>query len=247
MAYLEELTLFLSVIRSESTYIDGTHLSDDVLIHMPRLSKFTFSINNYVVNKGITIVFPSNAELQRSFIRKGFQKVGSYVDDKPTKTKGKSHVYSLPYQFECYVYMTSSFQGGRFEKVRALTMCDTHPFEHEFFKIICESFPFLRRLILYNYEPQKDKQCSAKFILFAHLVELTLSMVHVDYVEQFLFKTNTRLPRLTRLIINYEPLAKVTDSFTNDVARLNCSQVKKLDIVEPFVRPQNFLSYFPLL
>jgi hypothetical protein len=88
--------------------------------------------------------------------------------------------------------MTRSFQGGRFEKVRALTMCDTYPFEHEFFKIICESFPFLRRLILYNYEPQKDKQCSAKFIVFFHLVELDLSMVHVDYVEQFLFKTNTR-------------------------------------------------------
>ncbi|CAF1086880.1 unnamed protein product [Rotaria sordida] len=35
MLNLEELTLYLSIRRIESTYIDGTHLYDEILIHMP--------------------------------------------------------------------------------------------------------------------------------------------------------------------------------------------------------------------
>ncbi|CAF4857114.1 unnamed protein product, partial [Rotaria sp. Silwood1] len=40
MLNLEELTLFLSIIRNESTYIDGTQLYNDFLINIPRLNKF---------------------------------------------------------------------------------------------------------------------------------------------------------------------------------------------------------------
>ncbi|CAF4944711.1 unnamed protein product [Rotaria sp. Silwood1] len=43
MLNLEELTLFLSIIRNESTYIDGTQLYYDFLINIPRLNKFIFS------------------------------------------------------------------------------------------------------------------------------------------------------------------------------------------------------------
>ncbi|CAF4624052.1 unnamed protein product [Rotaria sp. Silwood1] len=43
MLNLEELTLFLSIIRNESTYIDGTQLYNDFLINIPRLNKFIFS------------------------------------------------------------------------------------------------------------------------------------------------------------------------------------------------------------
>ncbi|CAF3046244.1 unnamed protein product [Rotaria sp. Silwood2] len=46
MLNLEELTLFISVIRTESTYINGKQLYDEVLIHMPRLNKFTFIIHS---------------------------------------------------------------------------------------------------------------------------------------------------------------------------------------------------------
>ncbi|CAF1320300.1 unnamed protein product [Rotaria sordida] len=42
MSNLEELTLYLSIRRIESTYIDGTHLYDEILIHMPQLNKFNF-------------------------------------------------------------------------------------------------------------------------------------------------------------------------------------------------------------
>ncbi|CAF4294751.1 unnamed protein product, partial [Rotaria sordida] len=38
----------------------------------------------------------------------------------------------------------------------------------------------------------------------------------------------------------------VTNNFTNDAARLNCSQLRHITILEPYVRPENFHSYFPL-
>jgi hypothetical protein len=47
-----------------------------------------------------------------------------------------SHVYSLPYQFEYFLHLNNSFQGGMFDKVQYLLMTDGRPFEHNLFKLI---------------------------------------------------------------------------------------------------------------
>ncbi|CAF3966728.1 unnamed protein product [Rotaria sordida] len=143
--------------------------------------------------------------------------------------------------------MTSGFQGGMFNKVRWLVMLDIRPFENEFFQVISHSFPLLQRLSITNLQSQKNKQNSSTFITFAHLFELDLKRTHIDYVVQFLFDKNTSLPRLTHLTIRYEPLATVTQGFTNDAAHLTCAKIKRLVIQEPFVRPEKFLSYFSSL
>jgi hypothetical protein len=54
-----------------------------------------------------------------------------------------------------FFFMTSSFQGGRFDKVRKLVMLDRHPFEHELFKIISRDFPFLQRTIIRESDQRK--------------------------------------------------------------------------------------------
>ena len=146
MLNLEELTLFLSAIRTESTYIDGKQLYDEVLIHMPRLNKFTFSIHTHIINNGIKIDLPSNDDIRNSFIKRGYRQVDSFADDKLLNNRGNCHVYSLPYQFNCFIFMKSSFQGDRFEKVRRLVMFDSRPFEHKLFKIISRDFPFLQKI-----------------------------------------------------------------------------------------------------
>ena len=51
--------------------------------------------------------------------------------------------------------MTSSFQGGKFDKVKGLVMLDRCSFDHELFKIISRDFPLLQTLIIYNLEPQR--------------------------------------------------------------------------------------------
>jgi hypothetical protein len=247
MLNLEELTLFLLVSKIESTYIDGIQLYDEILIFMPRLNKLTFSINTLLFNKYVTIDLPSNDDIQNSFIKRSYQQVGSYVDEKLTNNTGRCHVYSLPYQFDNFFHLTNCFQGGIFDNVRWLAMTDEHPFEHELFEKISHDFPFLQKLTVINSKPQKNKQHASTLITFAHLVKLNLCMTHINYVEQFLLETKTRLPSLKNLVIEYESLVMITNNFTNDAARRNCSQLRRINTDRPFVRAENFHSYFPLL
>ncbi|CAF0851724.1 unnamed protein product [Rotaria sp. Silwood1] len=247
MLNLEELTLFLSIIRNESTYIDGTQLYNDFLINIPRLNKFIFSILTHIINNHIKIDLPSKNDILNSFIERGYQQVDSYTDEKLTYNRGYCHVYSLPYHFNDFIFMTSGFQGGLFNKVRWLVMLDIRPFENELFQVISQCFPFLQRLSITNLQSQKNNQHSSTFITFPHLFELDLKRAHIDYVVQFFFDKNTSLPRLTHLTIRYETLAIVTQGFTNDAACLTCAKIRRLIVKEPFVRPEKFLSYFSSL
>ena len=58
MLNLEELTLYVSVIRTELTYIDGDQLYEEILNYLQRLNKFIFNINTKIINKRIGIDLP---------------------------------------------------------------------------------------------------------------------------------------------------------------------------------------------
>ncbi|CAF3287237.1 unnamed protein product [Rotaria sp. Silwood2] len=158
-----------------------------------------------------------------SFNNRKYQQVGSYVDDKITKNESRCHVYSLPYEFNTFLHLTSCFPGGMFDKVKSLTMTDQRLFEHELFEKISRDFSYLQELVVLNSKPQKYKQRTSTLITFVYLVKLDLHLAHIDYVEQFLLETNTRLPHLKNLVIEYKQLAMVTNNFTSDAARCNCS------------------------
>ncbi|CAF3843708.1 unnamed protein product [Rotaria sp. Silwood1] len=79
MGNLEALTLFLFLIQIDSDYVDGIQLHNDILIYLPRLKKFTFSIHTGVIMKRIKIHLSSNEDIQNSFIGRGYGQVGSYV------------------------------------------------------------------------------------------------------------------------------------------------------------------------
>ncbi|CAF2916384.1 unnamed protein product [Rotaria sp. Silwood2] len=128
-----------------------------------------------------------------------------------------------------------------------MKMFDSYPFEHELFKKISQHFPFLRNLTLGNYTGQDNKQHSSTFITFPHLEHLDITFVHADYAEQFLFEKSTRLPRLLELHISYDTLAIITNNFTNDLARVNCSEIRHFVTKELYVPPKDFHLYFPLL
>ncbi|CAF4762804.1 unnamed protein product [Rotaria socialis] len=159
MSNLAELTLFLFVKGINSTHIDGIHLNDEILVRMPRLNKFTFSITTRVCNRRSNIFLPSNDDIQHSFIERKYQQIGPYADDNTMKIRARCHIYSLPYQFHMFHKVTNSFQGGMFNKVRSVIVTDDIcPFEHEFFQIISQSFPFLQTLSIQNDEPQESKK-----------------------------------------------------------------------------------------
>ena len=80
--------LFLSVIRTESTYFDGNQLYEEVLNYMLRLNKCILSINTQISNKRVEIDLPSNNRIWNSFIKRGFQSIDTCTDDILTNSTG---------------------------------------------------------------------------------------------------------------------------------------------------------------
>lgn len=243
MINLEELTLYLSVLRFDSTYIDGIQLYDQFLIYMTQLKKFTFNIKTRIHSYNDKLELPTNEVIQRSFIGRGYQQVASYVDT----IAWKCHIYSLRFGFEYFVQLDNSFPGGMFHKVRYLTMSDKHPFEHQFFQLISQDFPYLEYLDISNDHPQKDKQRSSTLLAFPYLTCLNLEYAHDDYIELFVLKNKTHLPRLLNLRMEYKSISRITNNFTDDATYFNFSTLKSLDVCQTFVRPKVFHEYFPLL
>ena len=260
MINLEELTLFLSIIRINSNYIDGVQLHDDILYYMPQLNKFQFSIETAIVKTKNDLFLSSNENIQQSFIGRKFGLVGSCVDIFSVRNGIQGHAYSsshefystskiytLPYQFRYYSFLSNSFENGTFEMVQTLSMSDMGPFEHELFKIVSRSFPLLRSLHIFNKEAQKSKQESRSLITFPYLLRLDLDCAHVDYAEEFLVDQYCHLPSLCKLQIGYASFMSVTKNFTRHATRLICSKLKHLRIRETFVPPEHFHRYFSSL
>ncbi|CAF3303217.1 unnamed protein product [Rotaria sp. Silwood2] len=203
MLNLEELALQLSVIRAESTYIDGNQLYDEVLNYMPRLNRFIFNIHTHIINSCVGIDLPYNNDIRNSFINRGFQSIDTCADERLINNRGNCHVYSLPYQFSEFLFMSSCFQGGKFNKVRMLLMLDRRPFEHELFKIISQDFPFLQKLIIWNSEPEQNKQ---------HHSSTTPSYICIEY-ETLKSVTNNFTNDATRAICTEIKSRITSDTF----------------------------------
>lgn len=250
MINLEQLQLCLSVVRFDSTYIDGIQLNNQFLSHMANLNKFTFHINTKVFNHSNIINLQSNEDIQRTFIREGYAPIVSSVDVCTVIVENECQIYSLPYDFQYFVGFCNIFPRGMFEKVRQLTVTDKTSLEQEFFRVISEGFPFLEYFRISNSNSMKDKQYPTTLITYPHLVYLVINGAHVDYALLFLLRTNSHLPRLTNLRISDTTLAEITNNFTNDPKQFHFDQLKNVDVCvlfQSFVSPQNFHQYFPSL
>jgi hypothetical protein len=256
MSHLEKLILSVR-IRHRNSLIDGTYLDEYIRCHMHHLHTFYFDI----VNEFVTIneQLGTSDAIRRTFNQRGYD-VDCYIDYSHSD-RGRYHVYSLPFNMDCMHKITNSFPGGIFMNVRLLQMYDdVHPFEHDFFAQISRSFPLLRRLILDNEKEQKEKtsnqlmksEQASSIIEYSHLVELNFTTVHIDYVEQFLFNLNTRLPCLSKLHVQYEHLVTVTRNFTRNATGINCTKLKHIILNDevatvPSKPPKDFYLYFPSL
>ncbi|CAF1013573.1 unnamed protein product [Rotaria sp. Silwood1] len=116
---LYKLDLHLK-IKYDNELIDGNHLEENIINYMPRLNKFIFNIRsfNYLPN---LINLPSNEDIQYTF--------------KDNKI------------ISCVVYFKKR-QYGLFKYVHKVSLYDEHPFEHEFFLQIAQSFPFMKKLTI---------------------------------------------------------------------------------------------------
>ena len=242
MYHLEELTLCLTV-REEKTFLDGNNLKKDILRHLARLNRFSFSISSYIFANSEAIL-PSLEDIQRTFDDFSNLQVLSSVDYFPKAQLARCLIYSCPSLLQYYDIITNHFPGGLFINVRIVSLIDERPFEHEFFHAIQQSFPFLQRLSVENDQPQKCKQFFKSVIEYPYLNELIIVDVHDDYIEQFLVHSKASFQNIT-LHINYESLQRITHHFTRDDTRMNCTQINQLVLYGERNHSHCLQEYFP--
>jgi hypothetical protein len=252
MSYLEELSLYIHILNG-STFISGTHLDNEILIHMPQLHTFAFyfASENYTVDPSIRI---SNSDIERTFTNIEHRQVACIVDYWLT-TKLICRVFSLPFKFDRLADITNNIPNIVFNSVTHLLLHDIYPFKHEFFIRLARAFPFLKNLSIdtilapnwrwHEYHLRDKDWCS--IVEYPHLISLDIYFANSYYAEHFLDETKTHLPRLTELKIRYEDLEMATKYFTRNETRRNCSKVKRLIVKHCIVYPKDVYHYFPLL
>ncbi|CAF2837110.1 unnamed protein product [Rotaria sp. Silwood2] len=251
MFNLEELSLNI-INEKRSSFVDGTQINEKILIHMPRLSKFTFYISTKTKLKHM-VHHLSNDDIQQTFVNIGYEQVCCFLNRITNSVV--CNVFSLPFAFDYLEYVGNTLPSMAFSRVTQLMMHDIRPFLHEFFMRIARFFPLLKKMRILNIHPQlqmshklnsNDNQLHS-IVEYPFLISLSIFYTHIDYVEQFLNQTKTHLPRLTELTVDYDQLRIVTENFTRDTTRLNCINVKNLIFEKLIVHSEDFYTYFPLL
>ena len=253
MTSLEELTLRLHVVN-RSVPMDSNYLNHQLLRCMPNLHTFNCDIRTHNSSSNEVVQQPLK-ESQYLFYN-GRSHPAVYYSHRLRRFSTNAHIFSLPYVFETMEFITSHFPGGLFINVRHVFIFDMHyPFEHDFFVMLASSFPLLTSLAVMGTRPQQKKRMERSddtdsidpVVKWNHLDDLSFSCVggHMDYAEQFLVYGNTLLPRLRKLQINYEWLVMITENFTRDATRRNCSNIEHLTLDRPIVQSENMYLYFP--
>jgi hypothetical protein len=228
MSNLEKLGLYI-MNRIKERFIDGTSLKRDIVCHMTKMKHFDFDIYSSI-NIENQINLPSKEDIQETFKDFSCKKVISYVDYfHRIRKSGQCHIYSYPFLMKSYERITNYFPGGYYPYVRIVSLYDEQLFQHDLFRRISLSFPFMQKLTLTNYCPQKcNINQNFQIIQYYHLIELDFLRCHDDYVELFLIHTNTYLHNYISLITDIESLARITHNFTRDQTKINCGKVNEV-------------------
>ncbi|CAF3501521.1 unnamed protein product [Rotaria sp. Silwood1] len=251
MSNLEKLSLNLG-ISVGNTFIDGNDLKQNIINHLPLLKRFEFYIcsNIYTSNQ---IYLQSKEDIQHTFRDLKDDQVISYIDHFEEREWSLCHIYLYPEKLRYYYIVTNNFPGGLFTCVREITLKEEHPFEHEFFLRIAQSFPFITFLSIENSKSQNNKLSKesennnqvCSIIKYPYLTALTLLFAHDDYIEEFLIHTKICLPdNAVHLNIHLEQLERVTYNFTRDSTRINCAKFRSL-CLNGHRLPEYAENYFP--
>jgi hypothetical protein len=244
MINLKELILHIA-IDAHRNFIDGNNISNEILIHMPRLERINFYIQTDIRRNNL-ISHLSKDDIQRSFSKIIFKEADCIINYRYSMVT--CHVFSLPFMFKQLRYIGNIFPAIIFHHVKILSVVDEIPFKHEFFIRLAWSFPLLEQLRIINLRSQSSLSNDSNIIIkYSHLIHLNILDVHTDYIEEFLNSTKICLPYLTELTVDYNQLKIVTENFTKDETRFNCKNVKKLNINERNIQSTDFFIYFPLL
>ncbi|CAF3079648.1 unnamed protein product [Rotaria socialis] len=126
MSHLKELTLYLS-IENRAVFVDGTHLYNKILIHMPQLRTFTFYIRTEI-DVDNSVHWLSSNDIQQTFNKLQWQQVACIVNY--SCGTGICHVFSLPFSFDRLDYIGNTFPHITFNRVTFLKVLDSVHLKH---------------------------------------------------------------------------------------------------------------------
>ncbi|CAF4044236.1 unnamed protein product, partial [Rotaria sordida] len=112
------------------TLIDDNHISNEILMHMPRLDTFKFYIS-IKIHRNNLIDYLSKDNIRKSFSNIKYQQVDCIVND--ANDIITYQIFSLPFMFDCLKSIGNIFSSIIFNHVRRLTVYNDVPFRHEFF------------------------------------------------------------------------------------------------------------------
>jgi len=225
MLNLEELRLYF--VTHNTSIIDGNKLEMNIINNMTKLKEFKFDIRS-IIRFNNQLNLPSIEDIQKTFIKFKNDHIISSIDYFPKLNQFHCHSYSYPYTQIYYDNISNNFSGGFFQCVHKISLFDERPFEHEFFLRLAQSFPFMKELVLHNRQQQKNENQQWSIIEYLHITVLDLVQTHDNYVEQFLNNAKSCLRNYIHLHVDYNTLKRVTENFTSDVTRINCSKIKWL-------------------
>ncbi|CAF3482744.1 unnamed protein product [Rotaria sp. Silwood1] len=251
MINLEKLTLYIR-ITDRSTFVDGTHLHKEILMHMSQLHIFIFYIST-IIQIDDSFHRLSDNNIKKTFKNIGYYQISCTVNYR--RSKAICHVFSLPFAFDRLDMITNRFPTIIFHHVTYLMVFDDDEFKHDFFIQIAKAFPLLKHLTIINKillfmdfdKYEADYFQSRPITQFSHLISLDMMVLNRYYIEQFLLDTKAHVPRLIELKLFYSNLKNVTKNFTRDATRYNCANIKRLIFYDTCHHPTKFDHYFPSL
>lgn len=251
MVNLERLTLCLH-LNCKDFFIDPVHFLNQFSMNMLRLHSFDFHYSANLNRKDMAD-YLSNKQIETKHINAVHQQVSTMSSLSPQEAT--FHVFTLPFEFTKLSYIGKIFPNIIFKYVTTLCIRDIVLLEHEFFVRIARSFPLLRMLHIYQFSEipsdatQNESLAKAKSCEIAeypHLSCLEISKSGINIIDEFLNESKTRLRRLMYLCVSYEKLREVTNDFTREETRRNCTTIRYLVIGITNVGSKDFHSYFPL-
>ncbi|CAF1495979.1 unnamed protein product [Adineta steineri] len=256
MPFLEKLSLYLRV-KGRNRVIDGTYIQHDILDYIPQLHSFTFYISTFI--NTIDLFYKlSNEDIQQTITNIGQHDVASMVNY-ITNNKPEGSIFSLPFTFDYLEGLGNAFPNIIFSYVTFLLVQDIGGFKHEFFIRLARSFPLLKCLHIMNVQSQlsydlndlntflTDNTQSYSLIEYPHLTSLDLRYANECYLEQFLNETKAYVPCLMELGAVAFLLEKVTNNFTREDTRRNCTKVEKLYLLGSLKHSKDVCHYLPSL
>ncbi|CAF4713000.1 unnamed protein product [Rotaria sp. Silwood2] len=168
-------------------------------------------------NFHIRTIFENATHVKIDIIRQGFMKYQQEsVDcavDYFNNNYGQCQIYSLPFIGNRLDFISNRFPlfdiNNTFSMVTMLLLFDdVKPFENLFFARIARDLPHLKTLELFNELEQQEKTTvTTNNLEFTHLSTLILFDIHMDYAEQFLYRSH--LPCLIELAIQEDILLAI--------------------------------------